>query len=702
MKKFTFTFYFMLLSLAYSWAQQGVAINTDNSNPDASAILDVKSTDKGILIPRMTEAEKNAIPVPALSLLIYQTDGTTGFYYYDGATWQPISSGSNGWGLTGNAGTTSGTNFIGTTDAQDLDFRTNNVLKARLTQKGQIEILNTGNSVFIGENTGLNDDLSDNRNVAIGGGAMQSNTTGHRNAALGYQAMYSNTTGQWNTGIGTYSLYNNTTGQLNSGSGYRTLENNTAGSYNTASGAYALFNNTTGTYNTSSGYYTLYANTTGNRNTAYGTSALQSNTIGNDNTSMGVQSLVANTTGNRNTAYGTSALQSNTTGNDNTSMGYLSLLLNQTGESNTALGIYAMYYNTGGWYNNAIGRAALQNNTTGSRNVANGVGAMLNNTTGNYNNVMGNDALYSNTTGSSNVAIGYRAGFSSTGSGNVFLGNDAGYSETGSNRLYIDNTTTTAPLIYGQFDNNYLRVNGTLNVNNAYSFPTTDGGNGQVLMTNGSGTAYWGTAAGGSGAWQTVTTNTEYRLPTTRNAYIRYGQTDLSGNNFNLGDGLFWGSDAGEDTGMFTDGDQILFISPGDNQLVQFWEEDGHLQVAQISGAGAYTQVSDRNLKQNIERIENGLDMIMNLNGYTYEFIQNEEDIKKGTPVELGMGVIAQELAEVAPRLATKSEQGHYLVNYDGIVPILIEATKEQQETINALKAEIAEIKALLNQQKDK
>ena len=45
------------------------------------------------------------------------------------------------------------------------------------------------------------------------------------------------------------------------------------------------------------------------------------------------------------------------------------------------------------------------------------------------------------------------AGFSNTaGSGNVFLGNEAGYKETGSNKLYIDNSDTSTPLIYGQFD----------------------------------------------------------------------------------------------------------------------------------------------------------------------------------------------------------------------------------------------------------
>lgn len=175
------------------------------------------------------------------------------------------------------------------------------------------------------------------------------------------------------------------------------------------------------------------------------------------------------------------------------------------------------------------------------------------------------------------------------------------------------------------------------------------------------------------------------------------GNTDLSGNDFEVGDGVFWGTNPGEDTGMFTDGDQLIFISPGDNQLVQFWEEDSHQIVAQISSNGAYSQVSDESLKQNIRTIDNALEKTLNISGYTYEFKQSKEDIKKGTPAELSMGILAQELKAIAPELVTLTKQGHFVVNYDGIVPILIEATKEQQVIINDLKAEIEEIKSMLS-----
>jgi hypothetical protein len=83
-----------------SYAQTGVAINTTGAEPDNSAMLDVSSTDKGILIPRMTEAQRTAIATPATGLLVYQNDGTEGFYYFDGSAWKRLDTGSIS-GITG-------------------------------------------------------------------------------------------------------------------------------------------------------------------------------------------------------------------------------------------------------------------------------------------------------------------------------------------------------------------------------------------------------------------------------------------------------------------------------------------------------------------------------------------------------------------------------------------------------------------------
>lgn len=68
---------------------QGAAINNSGASADSSAILDVNANDKGVLIPRMTAAEKSAISSPATSLMIYQTDGAAGFYFNAGAPATP-------------------------------------------------------------------------------------------------------------------------------------------------------------------------------------------------------------------------------------------------------------------------------------------------------------------------------------------------------------------------------------------------------------------------------------------------------------------------------------------------------------------------------------------------------------------------------------------------------------------------------------
>lgn len=84
---------------------QNVGINSDGSAPDGAAMLDVKSTNSGILIPRMTEAQKTSITSPATGLLMYQTDDTPGFYYYNGTGWTLIGTGAaNGSETKVNAG----------------------------------------------------------------------------------------------------------------------------------------------------------------------------------------------------------------------------------------------------------------------------------------------------------------------------------------------------------------------------------------------------------------------------------------------------------------------------------------------------------------------------------------------------------------------------------------------------------------------
>jgi trimeric autotransporter adhesin len=338
-------FCLLMLALSMSVTAQ-VAINTDGSVPDNSAMLDVKSTDKGILLPRMTLAQRNAITSPANGLMIYQTDNSPGYYYNSGTSGSPvwvISGTGSGWGLTGNSGTASGTNFIGTTDNVPLTFRVNNLLSGKIDPSKY--------------------------NVSLGYQTLNSNTTGYGNTANGDGALYSNTTGYSNTANGDGALYLNNSGKSNTANGRYTLFYNDIGSYNTANGDHALYSNTSGSNNTANGMHALYSNTTGNSNTANGLAALYSNIDGSFNAANGVSALFNNTTGNYNTANGYNALIDNTTGNYNTANGPYALGLNTEGNYNTANGSDALFHNTTGIYNTAIGSYAMQMNSDGNWNT---------------------------------------------------------------------------------------------------------------------------------------------------------------------------------------------------------------------------------------------------------------------------------------------------------------------------------------------
>lgn len=263
-----------------------VGINNDNSNPDPSSMLDVKSTDKGILIPRMDSAQRVAISTPATGLLVYQTDGTDGFYFYNGTDWVSLN------------GNTSSSNAISDTDNDtkiqvDKNGLDDDIIRFDMAgteffkmDNGRLEVLNTGSSVFIGEGAGASDDLINNYNVAVGTSALSTNTTGDYNMASGYSALYSNTTGQANTAIGNNALRSNTTGLQNTATGSSALFSNTTGAFNMASGN-ALSSNTTGSWNTASGHNALSSNTAGSNNIGIGRSALTNNTTGSYNTALG-------------------------------------------------------------------------------------------------------------------------------------------------------------------------------------------------------------------------------------------------------------------------------------------------------------------------------------------------------------------------------------------------------------------------------
>ena len=341
MKKCYLCFMALVLFMAPCLAQN-VAINEDGSSPDPKAILDIKSSNKGVLIPRISTAARVSIVAPK-GLLVFDIS-TNSFWYSEGLTiqagdtitnWKNLAATGSDWLLSGNVADT--TSFLGTTNNVALKIRVNN------QRSGFIDPVQYGGT-FWGYQAGFSN-LSGNSggiaNTAIGNRSLYSNTTGDFNTATGERSLFFNTTGLENSAYGHFALYSNTTGQSNTATGAQSLNSNTTGLANTATGINSMRFNTTGICNTATGGHSMIANISGQFNTANGYYSLQANTVDNGNVAVGDHSLYSNTAGISNTANGQTALYANTTGNYNTATGGHSLYANTTGYNNTAIGFAA-------------------------------------------------------------------------------------------------------------------------------------------------------------------------------------------------------------------------------------------------------------------------------------------------------------------------------------------------------------------------
>ncbi len=654
MKKIILSLAITLLLSVLSLKAQNVGINETGSTPDATAILDISATDKGVLIPRTDTATVNTSGV-STGLLVYQTSDNT-FYYHNGTKWIPFITSetliteSDTLSLIMDEDRDTYVHVEESSDEDIIHFYVAGTECFRMDD-GRLDVFNTGQSVFIGKDAGLNDDLSTNQNVFIGNSTATNNTTGNRNVAIGYQSFQNNTTGGLNVSVG-YQALRNGTASNNTAIGAFASTETTSGIQNASFGSSALRFTTTGSQNSAFGRAALRSNTTGTTNVAIGTSAGYSsvgsrnlfvgfeagyNNVGNEGVYLGYQAGRNETTNAKlyieNSAsstpliwgdftadsvkiYGVLGIQDNyvfptsdgtagqvmttdgdgnltwstdSTGTDDqfadvfqlsgnslelsldgdgiaTQTIDLSIYENDTlpliadadrdtyvhveessdediirfytgnsanssteffrmdsgrfeilntgnsvfiGEGaganddfssnlNTFLGSYAGNANTSGQQNLAVGRNALLSNQTADYNVALGNDALRSNSSGSTNTSVGTSSLYSTTTGYGNVALGYESGFSATGNDNVFLGNQSGYNETGDDKLYIENTTSSTPLIWGDFVNDSVKIYGVLGISNNYVFPTADGAAGQIMTTDGDGNLTWSTDSPGT------------------------------------------------------------------------------------------------------------------------------------------------------------------------------------------------------------
>jgi len=300
-------------------------IGIGTNAPNASSILDLTSTTQGLGLPSMTTTQQNAIATPRTGLEIYNSTLTTP-QFYNGSVW------TGAWNKRGNAGTTAGTDFIGTTDGVDVVFKRANVTAGWLS--------GTSNASFGVSSIPLT--TTTGGSAAFGHSALSALTSGLYNNAFGWRALMNCTTGRENTAIGDQTLTTLTTGNYNVGIGTLTLQNNN-GNYNTGVGYRALLSNTTGGGNCAFGPQAAYGNKTGSNNAAFGYAALASDTTGSSNSAFGTQALFK-TVGAQNTGIGNAAAYYSTSGNNNTSVGHYASFNLSTGENNTTLGTFAGQY----------------------------------------------------------------------------------------------------------------------------------------------------------------------------------------------------------------------------------------------------------------------------------------------------------------------------------------------------------------------
>ena len=320
-------------------------------------------------------------------------------------------------------------------------------------------------------------------------------------------------------------------------------------------------------------------------------------------------------------------------GTNNVALGDGALDAALTGNSNTGIGSFSLTNNTSGASNTGLGFAALGDTTTGSFNTGIGTSALENNTTAFNNTAVGYQAGYSNTTGVANVIIGFNAGLSGQISpANTIIGFRAGETNNSTNG-------------YNTFVGTYAGYSNTSGYNNTFIGARTGGLAAGYYVTTGSKNTIIGGYSGNQGGLDIRTSNNYIVL------------SDGDGNYSAYGTGGSW--------------------YKADNTTT-------------------WSTVSDGRIKENVTPVSGALNKILSLNPVEFDYILSGDS---------DVSFIAQEYREVFPEQVVEQtaigEEIKALTNNEpllglktNLVPYLVKAIQEQQETITALTARIEALEA--------
>jgi hypothetical protein len=417
--------------------------------------------------------------------------------------------------------------------------------------------------------------------------------------------------------------------------------------------------------------------------------------FGNPNTPnafLGFAGNPALSGGTNDVGVGPAALGFDTGGYNNVAIGVGALESNSGGSFNTAVGTSALV-NNNAWYNTATGAYALENN---------GNGATTTSTTGLYNTATGAYALGNNIVGNANTASGFEALLSTTGSNNTATGAYALQNNTASN-----NTASGAYALYGTTPDastggfNVATGYVALNVNTSGYENTASGAYALFLNNTGFANTATGTSAllnNTTGQENTATGMLACQSNTTGSGLICTGfNADVASPDLHnataigahalvsVSDAVVLGSVAGVNGAKATARVGIGTASP--TNLLTLGKGAGP------SIADGWSTYSSRRWKTNIRSLHNALGIVEQLRGVSY----NLKDSGKHE-----IGVIAEEVGAVVPEVVTYEENGKDArgVDYSRLTALLIEAVKQQQREIRALKSELRSTRQTLQKVK--
>jgi len=419
-------YFLLLITIFFFQANLNLAQNiaiTDDDNyiAEPSAMLDVFSESKGMLAPRLTTTQREAINLPATGLLVFDTT-INNFYFFDGSSWKNISA-EGVWLINSNKLYTSDLNYrlgIGSNSPNsklevkaDASFGVNDTLFVVKDKNGNpvFAVFPDGAKVFVNQAI----------KGSVGGFAVSGRSP---SKALETSYLYV-TPDSTRITFEDVSYKGSVGGFAVSGRSPSKAGASTTSLINLFPDNYFIGDSagisTSGLYNNFIGYKAGAKNTTGQKNTFMGYYAGYNNIGGWENLFLGLESG-----------------KKNTSGYANLFIGNRSGFTNVGGHNNSFIGVNSGYSNSSGYYNVFIGDGSGYSNNTGWENVYIGLNAGANGTGNIVGNVfMGSFAGSDNTSSGYNTYIGHHSGWNNLGAGNTFLGYASGEGSNGSYNSYI-------------------------------------------------------------------------------------------------------------------------------------------------------------------------------------------------------------------------------------------------------------------------